>query len=208
MFDDVEVAQARHAQIDAALCPEIGHDGTSRKGPICASSLGPHDDDALQKPSGYSNLSTPACTCVSCMLRLYMHATAHVNVSLHLQSAHADVSLYMHTEIPTIMDPTATKEYPSATGSMIVGISVARMLATCSRDRNSLRIQVPLLHVHRMVSSWRTAAIAACFSTACALTLTRTLKRCMGCLAIVCSAVQRSAQYHPNRVAYIKNRAV
>ena len=29
------------------------------------------------------------------------------------------------TEIPTIIDPSATRKYPSATGSMIVGISVS-----------------------------------------------------------------------------------
>ncbi len=29
-----------------------------------------------------------------------------------------------HTEIPTIIDASATKKYPSATGSIIVGISV------------------------------------------------------------------------------------
>jgi hypothetical protein len=33
------------------------------------------------------------------------------------------------TEIPTIIDPSATKNYPSATGSIIVGILVWRAFA-------------------------------------------------------------------------------
>ena len=32
--------------------------------------------------------------------------------------------VHIHTEIPTIIDPSATVNYPSATGSIIVGISV------------------------------------------------------------------------------------
>jgi hypothetical protein len=32
--------------------------------------------------------------------------------------------MYLLTEIPTIIDPSATINYPSATGSIIVGISV------------------------------------------------------------------------------------
>ncbi len=36
------------------------------------------------------------------------------------------------TEIPTIIDPSATTNYPSATGSIIVGISVPRLTVTRS----------------------------------------------------------------------------
>ena len=44
------------------------------------------------------------------------------------------------TEIPTMIDPSATKNYPSATGSIIVGISVEERLRfrrLLCRDNNS-----------------------------------------------------------------------
>jgi hypothetical protein len=39
-----------------------------------------------------------------------------------------DPSATINTEIPTIIDPSATINYPSATGSIIVGISVVNKL--------------------------------------------------------------------------------
>ncbi len=40
------------------------------------------------------------------------------------QLEHTTIPLEHATEIPTIMDPSATEKYPSAAGSIIVGISV------------------------------------------------------------------------------------
>ncbi len=41
-----------------------------------------------------------------------------------------------YTEIPTIIDPSATINYPSATGSIIVGISVVHFGIGYSAVRN------------------------------------------------------------------------
>jgi hypothetical protein len=42
------------------------------------------------------------------------------------------------TEIPTIIDPSAIKNYPSATGSIIVGISVTVYIYAPARQQHPL----------------------------------------------------------------------
>ncbi len=62
--------------------------------------------------------------------RLYTHMYVHFSMNtLDAHGVYSHVSLTYNevlTEIPTIIDPSATINYPSATGSIIVGISVVR----------------------------------------------------------------------------------
>ncbi len=46
---------------------------------------------------------------------------------------HTFINTHILTEIPTIMDPSATINHPSAAGSVIVGISVCTCMRLCNR---------------------------------------------------------------------------
>jgi hypothetical protein len=96
--------------------------------------------------------------CVASLFEFVMHAYLNVchdlnpqigNLGAQKPAAHNGVpmaSMYwgvcLHTEIPTIIDPGATKNYPSATGSIIVGISVLISVSTS---------QVMCLSIHKCV---------------------------------------------------------
>jgi hypothetical protein len=76
-----------------------------------------------------------ACTYEQTSIMLFMHIQTH-----HI------VAVYVHknfdTEIPTIIDPSATINYSSATGSIILGISVPVTPPACTTGENTVLSQV------------------------------------------------------------------
>jgi hypothetical protein len=89
----------------------------------------------LKVRSILGDVSLRMCMHASSYIKTYSHTLTIVHVCLfriHISQQYAAIhtqytgksSCTCLTEIPTIIDPSATQKYPSATGSIIVGISV------------------------------------------------------------------------------------